>query len=90
MVPLIIEVVPLILEVGSLSEAVCLRRGGADDGGADSLLLVTSRYLSLPYLAAEVVPTMAELQVDVMDSFKEASELAGPVMDNVNRAVPKP
>ena len=29
---------------------------------------------------------MAELQVDAMESFKEAAELAGPVMDNVNRA----
>ena len=35
---------------------------------------------------AEVVPTMQELGVDAMDSFTSAVELAGPVMDNVNRA----
>jgi ATP-dependent RNA helicase DDX3X len=29
---------------------------------------------------------MAEMQVKVMDSFTEATELAGPVMDNIKRA----
>jgi hypothetical protein len=29
---------------------------------------------------------MAQMQIETMPSFKEATELAGPVMDNINRA----
>ena len=36
--------------------------------------------------SAEVVPSMKELDVDAMESFGENTDLAGPVMDNVNRA----
>ncbi len=35
---------------------------------------------------AEVKPPMNELGVDAMETFQDAVELAGPVMDNVNRA----
>ncbi len=38
------------------------------------------------FVCAEVRPTMKELGVDAMETFQDAVELAGPVMDNVNRA----
>merc|ERR1719199_420479 len=69
------------------------RRGNSarEDAEIESLFESTRNASGINFdkydeIPVEVVPTMEQLEIPVIDTFQEAHDLAGAVMENINRA----